>query len=153
MSVNKAIFAAGCFWGIEEGFRKIPGIISTKVGYTGGNTKNPNYEAICKGNTGHAEAIFISYDLKKVNYSSLLDFFWNCHDPTSLNKQGFDIGSQYRSAIFYLNDDQKTQALRSKKNISSLYSKSIVTEIVKAHKFYPAEEYHQLYIKKMRKSE
>ena len=145
MSEYKAIFAAGCFWGVEDFFSKIPGINSTKVGYSGGNTRNPSYEEVCSDKTGHAECVLIEFNPKSVSFETLLAHFWNCHDPTTLNRQGKDLGSQYRSAIFYLDDYQKKMALDSRKKISLNYSNPIVTEINQASDFFIAEDYHQNY--------
>jgi len=148
--MNKATFAAGCFWGVELKFSKVPGVIATRVGYTGGHTNNPSYEQVCHGDTGHAEAIEVEFDSDKVEYLDLLDVFWDIHNPTTLNRQGPDIGTQYRSAIFYHNDLQKQQALGSKLKLeqAKIYSSPIMTEITTATEFYPAEEYHQKYIEK-----
>lgn len=142
-----ATFAAGCFWGVEETFRKTKGVVNTMVGYTGGNMKNPSYEDVCSDETGHAEAVQIEFDPKKVSYEKLLDIFWQNHDPTQLNRQGPDIGSQYRSAVFYHNEKQRKAALKSKEMLgkSGKYNKPIVTEILPAADFYRAEEYHQKY--------
>tara|TARA_Y100000590_G_scaffold100350_1_gene114075 strand:- start:423 stop:905 length:483 start_codon:yes stop_codon:yes gene_type:complete len=143
-----AIFAAGCFWGPQEVFDNTKGVVSTKVGYIGGITSNPTYQEVCTGKTGHAEAVEIYYNNGEITYEKLLQIFWKCHDPTTLNRQGLDIGNQYRSSIFYLNEDQKIRALASKKAQSKDFNNPIVTDIVKAGKFYTAEEYHQKYIKK-----
>jgi len=143
-----AIFAAGCFWHVEEEFAKVIGITDTEVGYTGGNVKDPSYEQVSSGKTGHAEAIKIVFDPEKIIYSQLLDIFWRIHDPTSLNKQGEDIGTNYKSAIFYLNKQQHKEALQSKKDYGKIFKKPVVTEIKKAEVFYPAEEYHQRYFEK-----
>jgi peptide-methionine (S)-S-oxide reductase len=148
MKKEKAIFAAGCFWHVEEEFSKVRGVIGTRVGYTGGTTENPTYEQVSSGKTGHAEAIEIVFDSEKVTYEKLLDIFWKIHNPTSLNRQGADIGTNYRSAIFYINEKQKEMALESKKQHQKDFSKPIVTEIKKLSVFYPAEEYHQKYIQK-----
>ena len=148
MSKDKAIFAAGCFWGVEEFFSKIDGVISTKVGYSGGNTNNPTYEEVCRDDTGHAECILINFDTNTISYKTLLKCFWECHDPTTLNRQGKDIGTQYRSAIFYFDKKQEIIALNSKKEASLNYENPIVTEINKASKFFDAEDYHQEYLKK-----
>lgn len=147
---DKAIFAAGCFWGVEENFRKTKGVVSTRVGYTGGRTKSPTYEDVCTGRTGHAEAIEIEYDPSVISYDELLDIFWKIHDPTTANRQGPDVGTQYRSAIFYQTRGQRVSAERSREAISAsgVYKKPVVTEISPAGDFYPAEEYHQKYIEK-----
>ena len=149
--MEKATFAAGCFWGVEAAFYKVKGVISTKVGYTGGDVKNPSYHDVSTGKTGHAESIEVLYDPSKISYEELLGMFWNIHDPTTLDRQGPDKGSQYRSVIFYHNEEQKIAALDSKKKLeeSGKYKKKIVTEIVPALEFYPAEEYHQRYFEKM----
>jgi len=149
---NIAIFAAGCFWHVEEVFSKIPGVIKTEVGYTGGSTENPKYEQVSSGKTGHAEAVKIIFDPKKVSYEKLLDVFWRLHNPTTLNRQGFDVGTNYRSAIFYTTNSQKKSAEKSKLSIQKNHDKPIVTEISKATQFYPAEEYHQKYNLKRSKS-
>ncbi len=145
----KATFGAGCFWCIEHVFRR-NGIMSTSVGYMGGKTKNPTYEDVCTDMTGHAEVVQVEYDPSKISYGEILDIFWNNHDPTTLNRQGPDVGTQYRSAIFYHDVEQETQALQSKEHIgkSGKYKKKIVTEIVPAAEFYKAEEYHQQYYAK-----
>ena len=144
----KALIGAGCFWGIEEYYRKLPGVINTKVGYSGGHTKNPTYEDVCTGITEHAEVVQIEFDTKIISYKKILDHFWLCHDPTQLNKQGLDEGRQYRSAIFYFSNDQKISAVMAKKKIQLSISNLIVTEISPAKEFYLAEDYHQLFIKK-----
>ena len=148
--MEKATFAAGCFWGVEAAFQKIKGVEKTIVGYTGGKTINPTYEQVCTDKTGHAEAIQITYNPEKISYEQLLETFWKIHDPTQHNRQGPDIGSQYRSAIFYHNDKQKRIAEKSKKKLdgSNKFSKPIATEITEAKTFYRAEEYHQKYFKK-----
>jgi peptide-methionine (S)-S-oxide reductase len=148
--VEKATFAAGCFWGVETAFRKIPGVKELGVGYTGGTTKNPTYEQVCSGKTGHAEAIQISFDPKQVSYEKLLEFFWQMHDPTSWHRQCPDVGSQYRSAVFYHSPQQEEKAKEVKARLekSKQHSKPIVTEIVPASPFYRAEEYHQRYHEK-----
>lgn len=145
MKLEKAIFAAGCFWDVQAAFDKIKGVMKTTVGYSGGNFKNPRYEDVCSNETGHAESILIEFDPKIISYKKLLDIFWKIHDPTQLNRQGPDIGTQYRSSVFYLNEKQKEIALSSIKNQEKLIKKSIATEIKKAGKFYPAEDYHQKY--------
>ncbi len=146
-----ATFGAGCFWGVQSSFDKIKGVIKTTVGYMGGNIKNPTYEQVSTGKTGYIEVININYDQEIITYNELLDIFWKIHDPTQFNRQGFDIGSQYKSIIFYNNNEQKKIAEESKRRIenSKLYKKNIVTEIKQALIFYPAEEYHQKYFNKM----
>ncbi|MCF8473343.1 MAG: peptide-methionine (S)-S-oxide reductase MsrA [Emcibacter sp.] len=148
--MEKATFAAGCFWGVQLDFDKIEGVISTTVGYIGGHTENPSYEEVCTGKTNHAEAVEVAFDPTIVSYDYLLDIFWQCHNPTTLNRQGPDCGSQYRSAIFYHSDEQNKIAEKSKSdcNKSDLWSDPIVTEITPAHKFWPAEDYHQKYLEK-----
>ena len=148
--MEKATFAAGCFWGIEEEFRKVKGVKSNVVGYTGGTTKNPTYEDVCTDKTGHAEVMRVEYDPAEISYEELLEVFWKIHNPTTLNRQGPDVGTQYRSAIFYHNEVQKKTALKSKEKLekSGNYKNPIVTEIVPAKKFYRAEEYHQKYLEK-----
>ncbi|MDO8535766.1 MAG: peptide-methionine (S)-S-oxide reductase MsrA [Candidatus Omnitrophota bacterium] len=145
-----ATFAAGCFWGVEDVFHRLDGVVSTTVGYTGGHTEDPTYEDVCSNSTGHAESVLVEYDPSKLTYKELLDRFWSIHDPTTLNRQGPDVGSQYRSAIFYNSEDQKKAAFLSKAEIESsgAYNTPIVTEIVPMGKFYPAEEYHQQYLAK-----
>lgn len=145
-----ATFAAGCFWGVESTFAKIDGVISTRVGYTGGTTPNPSYKQVCTGKTGHAEAIEITFDPKKVSYEHLLEVFWDLHDPTQLNRQGPDFGEQYRSAIFYHSSMQQkiAEASKQKLDASEKYDKPVVTLIVPETIFYPAEEYHQKYLEK-----
>jgi|SRR3989338_7034801 len=150
MMLQKAAFGAGCFWHVEEEFRKIYGVVKTSVGYMGGKKRNPTYEDVCTGKTGHAEVLQIEYNAKKVSYEKLLDVFWSLHNPTTLNRQGFDIGTQYRSAIFYHNEGQKKIANKSREKLqSSKYkNKKIITEIIPASEFYKAEEYHQRYLEK-----
>ena len=145
-----AIFAAGCFWGVEEYFSRVKGVIKSESGYTGGTRKNPTYEEVCTGKTGHAESVRITFDPKVVSYERLLKHFWEIHDPTSLNKQGNDAGTQYRSAIFYTNPEQEKAAKASLETLakSGKYSRKIVTEILPEKEFYLAEEYHQDYLKK-----
>ena len=150
--MEKATFAAGCFWHVEEDFRKVKGVVDTKVGYTGGKMKKPSYEDVCTDATGHAEAIEITYDPKIVSYEKLLDIFWMIHDPTSLNRQWFGTVKHWRSVIFYNNEKQKETALKSKERQQKILNKQIVTEIVKAPEFYPAEEYHQKYLMKRGKN-
>lgn len=146
----KAIFAAGCFWGVEATFRQIPGVLSTRVGYIGGNTVNPTYKDVCTDGTGHAEAVEVEYDPTRVSYNELLNVFWENHDPTQLNRQGPDWGTQYRSAIFYTTPEQEKEAKASKeaRDKSGAYRKPVVTEIVPEVTFYPAEDYHQQYLEK-----
>jgi len=148
MKKSKALLGAGCFWGIEEFFRKISGVLDTKVGYSGGNSINPTYKDVCANKTGHAEVVQIEFDLNEISYDKIIEYFWLCHDPTQFNKQGFDIGTQYRSAIFFFSEEQKKIAEESKKNFQKKLSNNIVTEIKKANTFYLAEEYHQRYIQK-----
>ena len=150
MKTEKAVFAAGCFWGVEETFRVLPGVISTRVGYTGGGMKNPSYELVCTNLTGHAEALEIEYGPKKITYAKLLEVFWNSHNPTTWNRQGPDIGTQYRSAIFYHGEKQKTGAEKSIAALekSGKWKSKIVTQVVPAKEFYQAEEYHQKYFMK-----
>ena len=146
--MEKALFGAGCFWGVEEKFRKLTGVIRTEVGYSGGTTKNPSYEDICKGNTYHAEVVLIEFNQDEISFEELLNHFWSCHNPTTLNRQGPDIGTQYRSVIFYFNDYQKNIAEFSKQNYSKDFNLNIVTEISEIKEYYKAEEYHQKYILK-----
>ena len=146
--MEKALFGAGCFWGVEETFRKIPGVVKTEVGYTGGHTLNPTYQSICVGDTNHVEVVLVEYDNKIISYDKLLNHFWKCHDPTTLNRQGPDIGTQYRSAIFYFDDNQKKLATESKINFAKENNLIIVTEISQLSDYYKAEEYHQKYIQK-----
>jgi len=146
----KAIFAAGCFWGVEATFRQIPGVIGTRVGYTGGQKSNPTYEDVCTDRTGHAEAVEVEYDPAKVSYEKLLNTFWENHDPTQVNRQGPDWGTQYRSAIFFTTPEQEKEATASKeaRDKSGAYKKPIATQIVPEATFYPAEDYHQQYLEK-----
>jgi peptide-methionine (S)-S-oxide reductase len=146
----KAIFAAGCFWGVEATFRQLPGVKATRVGYTGGNFANPTYKDVCTDRTGHAEAVEIDYDPATLSYDKLLEVFWENHNPTQLNRQGPDWGTQYRSAIFYTNPEQEAAAKASKEALekSHRFSRPIVTQIVPATTFYQAEDYHQQYLEK-----
>jgi peptide-methionine (S)-S-oxide reductase len=144
----KATFAAGCFWGVEEAFRNLPGVTSTAVGYEGGTLQNPTYEAVCTDRTGHAEVVQVEYDPEQVSYNTLLDTFWANHDPTTKNRQGPDVGTQYRSAVFYHTPEQEAAARASREQAQARFRKPIVTEIVPAAEFYRAEEYHQQYLAK-----
>ena len=150
--MEKATFGAGCFWGVEAAFRKVPGVLSTTVGYSGGQFKSPTYKDVCSGKTGHAEVVQVEYDPSKISYEELLEVFWNVHDPTQLNRQGPDIGTQYRSAVFFHNPEQKVTAIASKEKLeqSGRYARPIVTEISSAGEFYKAEDYHQQYLDKRR---
>lgn len=145
-----ATFGAGCFWGVEERFRTTPGVISTSVGYEGGTMENPTYEDVCTNATGHAEVVQIEFDPEQISYEALLEIFWANHNPTTLNRQGPDIGTQYRSVIFYHSPEQKTAAEKSKAALeaSGKWKQSIVTQIVPAQTFYKAEDYHQQYLAK-----
>jgi peptide-methionine (S)-S-oxide reductase len=147
---EKATFAAGCFWGVEELFRTTPGVLSTSVGYTGGDMANPSYEAVCTDATGHAEAVQMEFDPSKVSYEKLLELFFENHNPTTVNRQGPDFGSQYRSAVFYHSPAQKASAEKAKADLdaSGKWKSPIVTQVVPATTFYPAEEYHQKYLMK-----
>lgn len=147
---EKATFAAGCFWGIEQLFQKTPGVIRTRVGYMGGHTQNPTYQEVCTDKTGHAEAVEIIFDPDQISYAELLNIFWDNHNPTTLNRQGPDIGSQYRSVVFYHTREQAETANNKKQELedSGRFQQPIVTQIVAADIFYPAEEYHQNYLNK-----
>jgi peptide-methionine (S)-S-oxide reductase len=146
----KATFAAGCFWGVEATFRQLPGVLSTRVGYTGGRTEKPTYKDVCTDTTGHAEAVEVDFDPAKISYDKLLDVFWENHDPTQLNRQGPDWGKQYRSAVFFHSPEQQAEAKASKEKLEKArrFSKPIVTQIVPAVEFYEAEDYHQQYLEK-----
>ena len=146
--MQKAIFGAGCFWGVELTFSKIEGVRSTAVGYCGGKVPDPTYEIVCTGQSDHAEVVLVEFDPEKVSFEKLLDAFWSLHDPTTLNRQGPDIGTQYRSVIFFQDEEQATLSKISKNNLqkSGKYKSDIVTEIVPAEQFYRAEEYHQKYL-------
>ena len=148
--MEKATFGAGCFWGVEEAFRQTPGVVATAVGYEGGATLDPTYKEVCTDRTGHAEVVEVTFDPSLVSYADLLNVFWDNHNPTQLNRQGPDYGSQYRSAIFYHGDEQKQVAEASKaaQERSGRYHKPVVTEITPAQTFYRAEEYHQQYLAK-----
>jgi len=145
-----ATFAAGCFWGVEAAFRQVPGVTATRVGYTGGTTTNPTYKQVCTDRTGHAEAVEVTYDPARVPYDDLLRVFWENHDPTQRNRQGPDVGTQYRSAIFYHDPEQEAAARASQERLerSGAHKRPIVTEILPAGTFYPAEDYHQQYLEK-----
>ena len=146
----KAMFAAGCFWGVEETFRKVAGVTDVAVGYSGGSAPDPSYQQVCAGGTGHAEVVLIEFDPRKVDYDELLEVFWECHDPTQVNRQGADIGSQYRSAIFTFDSDQDAVARESKHghDASGRHARPIATEILPAGPFWRAEEFHQRYLAK-----
>ncbi len=150
MAVEKATFAAGCFWGVEQAFREVEGVLDTRVGYCGGSTGNPTYKEVCTGRTGHAESVEVTYDPERVRYEELLEVFWECHDPTQWQRQGPDVGSQYRSVIFYHDERQREAAGRAKEALdkSGRYRHPVVTEIVPEAPFYPAEDYHQQYLEK-----
>ena len=148
MEKTKALLGAGCFWGIEEVFRKIEGVLETKVGYSGGVLPNPTYQDVCSGNTGHAEVVQIEFDSYNISFKKILDHFWLCHDPTQLNRQGPDKGTQYRSVIFYFTDEQRLIAEESKNSFQKQLSSKIVTEILQFTNFFEAEDYHQCYIQK-----
>ena len=146
--IQKALFGAGCFWGVEEHFRTINGVTKTEVGYSGGHTENPTYESICYENTDHAEVLLVEFDEDLISYERLVDEFWKCHDPTTLDRQGPDVGRQYRSVIYYYDEIQKNIANNSKEKHQESFQNNIVTEISPADVFYKAEEYHQKYILK-----
>ncbi len=146
--MQRAIFAAGCFWGVEAAFREIEGVVATRVGYTDGALVDPTYEQVCSGRTGHAESVQVWFDPDVVSYGELLDAFWSAHDPTTRNRQGWDFGSQYRSAIFFHGADQERVAIASRDERQNSVRRPIVTEIVAASPFYDAEEYHQRYFEK-----
>ena len=143
-----ATFAAGCFWGVEAAFREIEGVLKTTVGYTGGTTADPSYKQVCSGRTGHAEAVTVWFDPSKVSYDDLLSTFWSIHNPTTKDRQGWDFGSQYRSAIFFTDSEQERQAIASRDERQRTLARPIVTEIVAAGPFYDAEDYHQRYFEK-----
>ena len=150
MKMEKATFGAGCFWGVEAAFRQVEGVVSTTVGYMGGTLKNPTYKDVCTDRTGHAEVVEVEYDPSKVSYDELLNVFWAKHDPTTLNRQGPDIGTQYRSVIFFHSPPQEAAAKASKERLqaSGKYKRPVVTEILPAADFWRAEEYHQQYLEK-----
>ena len=149
---KKATFGAGCFWGVEAAFRQIDGVTATRVGYSGGTLVNPTYEDVCSHTTGHAEVVEVTYDPERVSYEQLLDVFWRKHDPTQLNRQGWDIGDNYRSVIFFEDDEQRAAATRSKEAEQSNWRAPIVTQIEPAQTFYEAEDYHQQYLEKRGRS-
>ncbi len=148
--MEKAIFGAGCFWGVEAAFRRVSGVFDVAVGYSGGSSENPSYEEVCSGRSGHAEVVQVEFDASIVAYEDLLAVFWDCHDPTTQDRQGPDVGTQYRSAIFFLTPEQQTLALasRDKLEASSLLANPVVTEVSPAGAFWRAEEYHQRYFEK-----
>jgi peptide-methionine (S)-S-oxide reductase len=148
MSYEKATFGAGCFWGVEYVFRRVPGVVDVQVGYSGGTTKNPSYEQVCSHTTGHAEVAQVTFDPERVSFDQLLEVFWAMHDPTQVNRQGPDVGDQYRSAVFTDSEEQRQAAEASKARAQSKFSKPIATEIVPLTQFYPAEGYHQAYYEK-----
>jgi peptide-methionine (S)-S-oxide reductase len=150
MHTQKATFGAGCFWGVEETFRNLKGVVSTAAGYAGGSTEQPTYEDVCTDETGHAEVVQLEFDPTQISYEQLLDVFWSNHNPTTLNRQGPDVGTQYRSVIFYDSPEQKAMAEHSREKLqkSGRFSRPIVTQIEPAPTFWPAEEYHQQYLRK-----
>ena len=148
MTTEKATFGAGCFWGVEATFRSVPGVTDAAVGYAGGKTENPTYEDVCSHVTGHAEVVQVKFDPAVVSYDHLLDVFWANHNPTTLNRQGPDVGDQYRSAIYFHSPEQEAAAKASREAAQERFSKPIVTEITEAPEFWPAEDYHQRYLEK-----
>ena len=152
MELKKATFGAGCFWGVEAAFRQIEGVTATRVGYSGGHTENPSYEDVCSHTTGHAEVVEVTYDPEHVSYDDLLQVFWRKHDPTQLNRQGWDIGDNYRSVIFFHDDEQREAALRSKAHEQPNWRAPIVTQIEPVQPFWEAEDYHQQYLEKRGRS-
>jgi peptide-methionine (S)-S-oxide reductase len=151
---KKATFGAGCFWGVEAAFRQVDGVTKTEVGYEGGHLENPSYQDVCSHTTGHAEVVEVTYDPERVSYETLLDVFWNKHNPTQKNRQGWDIGDQYRSVVFFHDEEQRAAAERSKAELdaSGRYRKPVVTLIEPAQTFYVAEDYHQRYLEKQGRS-
>jgi peptide-methionine (S)-S-oxide reductase len=145
---KKATFGAGCFWGVEAAFRQLDGVTKTEVGYEGGNLENPTYEDVCSHTTGHAEVVEVTYDPERLSYEQLLDVFWRKHNPTQLNRQGWDIGDQYRSVVFVHDEEQREVALRSKAEEQTRHRNPVVTHVEPAQTFYPAEDYHQQYLEK-----
>lgn len=150
MSTERATFGAGCFWGVEAAFRQVEGVVATAAGFSGGDLENPSYRDVCSGTTGHAEVVQVDFDPARVSYEQLLDVFWENHDPTQLNRQGPDVGSQYRSVVFYHSEAQRLAAEISKQTLadSGRYQSAIVTSIEPASTFYLAEDYHQQYLEK-----
>lgn len=146
--LEQATFAAGCFWGVEATFRRLAGVKSTQVGYSGGALKNPSYHDVCTDSTGHAEAVEVAYDPQVISYHDLLEVFWSNHNPTTLNRQGPDVGTQYRSAIFFHSPEQEAEARRSRDETQARFPRPIVTEIKPAQTFWPAEDYHQQHLEK-----
>ncbi|WP_220682545.1 peptide-methionine (S)-S-oxide reductase MsrA [Methanofollis formosanus] len=153
MSLKRAYFAAGCFWGVEEAFREVPGVVDTAVGYMGGTADHPTYGQVCTGKTGHAETVEVVYDPGQVTYADLLRRFWTLHDPTTPDRQGPDVGTQYRSAVFFTDEEERALALAEKEKLekSGRFRRPVVTEIAPAGRFWRAEEYHQRYFEKMRR--
>ena len=151
--MERATFGMGCYWGPEETFRKVEGVTSTSVGFMGGSLENPTYEEVCTGRTGHAEVVDVEFDPSRIAYQELLEIFWACHDPTTPNRQGPDIGTQYRSVLFFHSPEQEALARESKEKLerSGRYRREIVTEITPASRYYPADEYHQGYLEKRRR--
>jgi peptide-methionine (S)-S-oxide reductase len=150
--IRKATFGAGCFWGVEAAFRQVDGVVATRVGYSGGTLEDPTYEDVCSHTTGHAEVVEVTYDDDEVSYDELLNVFWRDHDPTQLNRQGWDVGDQYRSVVFFPDDEQREAAERSRAAEQHAHSKPIVTLIEPAQTFYEAEDYHQQYLEKRGRS-
>jgi peptide-methionine (S)-S-oxide reductase len=150
MAIEKATFGAGCFWGVEVAFRSLPGVVNATVGDEGGRTENPSYQDVCTDATGHAEVVQVEFDPEKISYAKLVDAFWKLHDPTQMNRQGPDVGTQYRSVIFFHTPEQRMAAQASKEALaaSGKHKRPIATEIVPAQQFYPAEDYHQQYLAK-----
>ena len=149
---KKATFGAGCFWGVEAAFRQLDGVTRTRVGYSGGTLENPTYEDVCSHTTGHAEVVEVTYDPERVSYDQLLQVFWRKHDPTQLNRQGWDIGDQYRSVVFFHDKEQQEAALAAKAREQASYTAPIVTQVEPAETFYEAEDYHQQYLEKRGRS-
>ena len=147
-ATETATLAAGCFWGVEAAFRELPGVVATRVGYTGGTVEAPSYERVCSGHTGHAEAVQVDFDPAQISYEQLLELFWSSHNPTTRNRQGWDFGSQYRSAIFVTDDEQRAVALASLAEEQRSRRRKIVTEIAPLTEFWSAEDYHQQYLEK-----